>query len=116
MERTALHYAARLGHNSCASFLINIGADVNAKDINGESPLHAAFESKNQELIRLLLHHRADCLLENCTLITPMEQARRSNTDLAARMLAAQKETSTKTTDIASGQTISFNRALTTRF
>ncbi len=42
MGMTALHTAARYGQKDVAAYLIQQGADVNAQDIEGETPLHKA--------------------------------------------------------------------------
>ncbi len=41
-DRTALHHAARLGNIEIVSLLLKLGADVNAKDSDGTTPLHDA--------------------------------------------------------------------------
>ncbi len=51
---TALMYAAALGNKDIILYLINNGADVNAKDKQGNSVLSAAKESKNSEAIEIV--------------------------------------------------------------
>ena len=45
---------------SVVSFLLGQGADVNIATIMGETPLMKAIEKENKDLVRLLLHYRAD--------------------------------------------------------
>jgi ankyrin repeat protein len=42
----ALHWAARRGHMPTLTRLLALGADVNARDLFGATPLHAAMSSK----------------------------------------------------------------------
>ena len=58
---TLLHSAARSGHIHLTRLLIREGADINAQDEDGESPLHAAMaKSGNYEIARTLIEHGAD--------------------------------------------------------
>jgi ankyrin repeat protein len=47
-------YAANTGNRVIVSFLIDHGADPNAKDEQDNSVLSAAKESKNEEVIKLI--------------------------------------------------------------
>ncbi len=53
-KTTALMYAANFGDKHIVELLIANGADVNAKDEQGNSVLSAAKESKNEEVIKLI--------------------------------------------------------------
>ena len=61
---TPLHCAARESHNEIAELLIAKGADVNAKDRQGMTPLHfAAIKRHNKEIkeiVELLIAKGAD--------------------------------------------------------
>jgi ankyrin repeat protein len=55
--RTPLHLAAQWGHKDVAELLLAKGADVNAKDDDGGTPLHMA---KSKDVAELLLAKRAE--------------------------------------------------------
>ncbi len=59
--QTALHLAGHDGHAAVARFLIQIGrADVDAKDLDGETALMVASENGNAILVDLLIKEGAD--------------------------------------------------------
>lgn len=73
-DNTPLHEAARwsdLDENDnihrieCVDRLINAGADVNALNIQRETPLHVACRYSSSALVKKLLDHRADYLQTN---------------------------------------------------
>jgi len=49
---TPLHYAAQRGHLSVVEYLVNQKADINAKDIQGETPLGVARKSNVVEFLK----------------------------------------------------------------
>lgn len=56
-----LHSASRLGNMELVCLLIQEGADVNAQDEDGESPLHRAMaRSDNYDIARVLIENGAD--------------------------------------------------------
>ena len=58
---TALHIAAKVGHLELVQLLLHEGADVNAQDEDGESPLHAALTTDNNYTVaRVLIENGAD--------------------------------------------------------
>jgi len=61
MGGTPLHDAAWAGEREVAAFLIESGADVNTKHLQGAStPLHYAVLTNHPEVVELLLDHGAD--------------------------------------------------------
>ena len=56
----SLVYAVRTGDAAGAERLIRAGADVNAKDQVGMTPLINAVESDRPEMVEFLLNHGAD--------------------------------------------------------
>src|SRR5262249_16163858 len=59
-QETGLSQAAFWGHTEIARMLIKRGANVNAKDARGVTPLHDAACTGHVELARLFLKHGAD--------------------------------------------------------
>jgi hypothetical protein len=57
---TALLVAARGGHRRLCAALLQAGAEVDATDATGETPLAAAVRKVRPEVVRLLLEHAAD--------------------------------------------------------
>ena len=55
-----MHYAAWRGKKEVAELLIANGADVNAKDVVGETPLHKAVIDGRKETTELLIAKGAD--------------------------------------------------------
>ncbi|WEP24614.1 ankyrin repeat-containing protein [Largemouth bass ulcerative syndrome virus] len=62
-HETALHYAADTGNAQAAEALLRAGADVNATDILGNSPLFAAIT--NVQVASMLMHAGADVNIVN---------------------------------------------------
>ena len=62
---TALSWAALLGDTEIAKFLIEKGADVNAKSRDGSTPLHSAAFLGRAEFAELLIQKGADVNPEN---------------------------------------------------
>uniref|UniRef100_A0A6B2L239 Uncharacterized protein n=1 Tax=Arcella intermedia TaxID=1963864 RepID=A0A6B2L239_9EUKA len=59
-EKTFLHVAAAEGKEDIVSFLINNGAELNAMDNNGRTPLQYAITAKNNNIVTLLIQKKAD--------------------------------------------------------
>ena len=74
---TPLHFAAGLNDNpEVISFLLDRGADIEAKDDNGDTPLFsAAFFNDNLEVVSVLLDRGADINAKNKYGRTPLHSA-----------------------------------------
>ncbi|GFR40273.1 hypothetical protein Agub_g453 [Astrephomene gubernaculifera] len=64
LHRTALHWAAELGHIDVAELLIDYGVDVKAVECNGRTAVHLAARSGDRAML--------ECIME---LISPEERA-----------------------------------------
>ena len=77
---TALHHAARGGHNDVMNALLVLASTldidiVNAANLDGSTPLHWAARKNNELGIRMLLHHGADRDARNKWGATPLDNA-----------------------------------------
>ena len=63
---TPLHQGALQGHVATTATLIKRGADVNTKTkIRGLSPLHVAARGGDEDIVKMLLTHKADAFAQN---------------------------------------------------
>lgn len=82
-----LTLAAAHGHTDMVKALIDRGADVNAKDGTGWTPLHAAAYGGHPEIIRLLLERGAVPLESNWYTPSPLSVAETLNHGAAVELL-----------------------------
>ena len=62
--RTALHHASEGGNVDIFQHLVTAGLDVHERDNDMENMLHRACFRKNHELIKYLLHHYSDHMIQ----------------------------------------------------
>jgi ankyrin repeat protein len=74
-EHTLLHLAAWRNQTSIAKRLIDMGAEVNAKDNVGYTPLHEAVRDGHQEFADLMLKNGADTSITDNNNSTPLQTA-----------------------------------------
>lgn len=60
-DKTALHFAViEASDPTVIQALVDAGADLEARDIDGSAPIHYAAQNQNVEIIRVLLESGAD--------------------------------------------------------
>jgi ankyrin repeat protein len=93
-DRTALHVAAAYGHDSVVMFLLDSGADIDAREEDGETPLHYATWRSRLETGRLLIERGADIEIRNNWGRTPLLIVAREtgNVDMAGMLIEAGAE------------------------
>ncbi len=89
---TLLHLAARFGITELATRLIEHGANVNAKDIDGYSPLHFCMHGPCIGVARLLIEHGADANAKTNQGTTPLHSCVRYSA-MTLRQAMASKAT-----------------------
>jgi ankyrin repeat protein len=73
---TALHMAARRGNVEVAEMLLDSGADIEAPDSVGDTPLRRAVNCDKTDVATLLLARGADMHSKGSKGLTPSEAAR----------------------------------------
>lgn len=71
VRETGLHMAVRYDHGPVVEALLDAGANIQLRNINGWTPLHDAANDGNIPLIKVLLAHGADINARESTGITP---------------------------------------------
>ena len=79
---TLLRYAARKGHKEIVELLIAEGADVNAKESAGWTPLHNAALDGHREIAELLIAEGADVNAKHVGGQTPLDLAKGETADI----------------------------------
>ena len=73
---TDLHYAAEIGDHDEIIRQINLGADINARDRSGRTPLHYAVGEQQASAVKLLIAHGASPDIKDSTYgVTPLHWA-----------------------------------------
>jgi ankyrin repeat protein len=73
---SALHVAARRGNVLVAQALLECGADIEARDKYGDTPLHRAVKCRQAEMVAFLLATGADAQATSKSGQTPQQMAR----------------------------------------
>ncbi|ODV61224.1 ankyrin repeat domain-containing protein, partial [Ascoidea rubescens DSM 1968] len=72
---TPLHFASRVGAVECLDLLLDLGANINALDINGNTALHLATRYGNINCIKSLLLYGSDFDMKNVDDWLPVQLA-----------------------------------------
>jgi ankyrin repeat protein len=72
---SALHLAASYNRKEAAKQLIERGANINVRDLNGMTPLHYAALHGHDDMIELLLNNKANVNAFDCQGLTPLHLA-----------------------------------------
>ncbi len=67
--------------------LLNLGADVNARDINGWTPLHQALYDRRLEVAEILINAGADRRAEDVRGRTPCDMIRPGDREYAMQQM-----------------------------
>ena len=51
LKRTALHYAAACGHADVVGVLVSLGANVDARDVDGRTAVHVASSEGRRDVV-----------------------------------------------------------------
>ena len=62
---TALHFACHSGIKDVVEYLLRAGANIEARALNGATPLMRAIESSNSDVVQLLLDNGAKLRVRN---------------------------------------------------
>ena len=85
--RRALNWAASYNHVDAIQILLANGAEINAVNRTGFTPLHHAAEESSPDAARVLIEAGADVNLPNNAGETPLERARREGHKEVASLL-----------------------------
>ena len=86
---TPLHYACRKGCKNAVDLLLDLGANINARDNEGNNCLHFAVLSNNTSLLKKLLVRGADKSIANERNQLPIDLARHNNYGKMVNILSA---------------------------
>lgn len=86
---TPLHYAVFHGNLEITEYLIEKGADVNARNRNSDTPLHLAAMNGNVDIAKILLKHNADVNAKNNEGKTALDYATNNNHQELVELLLA---------------------------
>ena len=89
---SALHYAVFNGHDELATYLLERGADVNARSPNRSTPLMLAARENREELTKVLLEAGADTKAMNDWGDTPLTMAMRYEHFRLGKMISSPEE------------------------
>jgi ankyrin repeat protein len=86
-DLSPLHLAVFHRHKEVAEFLLNHGADVNARTKARATALHFAAQTGNQAMVELLLAHKANINAVDSNGLTPLGRAKQHHHPEVAEFL-----------------------------
>ncbi|EJT68530.1 hypothetical protein GGTG_13899 [Gaeumannomyces tritici R3-111a-1] len=101
-KMTALHFAAIGGASDAIRYLVAQGADINAPDVTGLTPLHVGVQARHPDSVRTLLSLGANRALRDREGRTPLLLAIQWNVHLCYNLL--KEDASQPKTDVDSKQ------------
>jgi hypothetical protein len=87
--RRPLNWAALRNNTAMLELLLDAGADINAKNLSGFTPVHHAVEGNAIDALKLLIAKGADLTLRNGAGLTPLDFAVAANRTAAYEVLKA---------------------------
>jgi uncharacterized protein len=75
LKAAPIQSAVAAGHEKVVQMLLRLGADPNAREQDGYTPLHAATQNGHEDMIRILLYGGADLTLRGKDGKTPLDLA-----------------------------------------
>ena len=87
--RRPLNWAALRNDTAMLELLLGAGADINAKNLSGFTPVHHAVEGNAIDALKLLIAKGADLTLRNGAGLTPLDFAVAANRTAAYEVLKA---------------------------
>jgi len=87
--RRPLNWAALRNDTAMLELLLSAGADINAKNLSGFTPVHHAVEGSAIDALKLLIAKGADLTLRNAGGLTPLDFAVAANRTAAYEVLKA---------------------------
>ena len=87
LKAAPIQSAVAAGHEKVVQMLLRLGADPNAREQGGYTPLHAATQNGDEDMIRLLLYGGADLTLKGKDGKTPLDLAMESGDEKTSMIL-----------------------------
>lgn len=78
-KMTPLHLASKFNRINMVKYLIFLGANLNKKDINGQTPLMYAVDSMSFDCIKILVENGAKIFLKDNFNLSPLDKAEIKN-------------------------------------
>eukprot|EP01118_Nematostelium_gracile_P016645 TRINITY_DN6948_c0_g1_i1.p1 TRINITY_DN6948_c0_g1~~TRINITY_DN6948_c0_g1_i1.p1 ORF type:complete len:499 (+),score=115.77 TRINITY_DN6948_c0_g1_i1:50-1498(+) len=87
MKRSSSHVVEESNYARVIKLMLEKGTDINFQNEQGDTPLHQAVSSGNEEGIRILLRHKARTNVRNKNLVTPLMLAEMEGQQKAIQLL-----------------------------